>query len=88
MTEVHMSEHARNESLDRWERRYTAVDLLAGLCFFVGSLLFFSEATKVAATTLFVIGSALFVVRPALRLLRANHLVPAQIPVDGTESES
>ena len=81
-----MSDDARHESFDRWERRYTAVDLLAGLMFFVGSLLFYSEATQVVATTLFVIGSALFVLRPALKYLREHHLAPAPIPGDGPET--
>ena len=41
-----------------------------------------------ATTTLFVVGSALFVLRPALKFLRENHPAPAPIPGDGPESES
>ena len=49
-------------------------DLGIGLLFLVGSILFFREATVYAGTWLFVIGSALLLVRPAIRLARRVHL--------------
>lgn len=49
-------------------------DFLAGVLFLVGSVLFFSESTMVAATWLFVLGSILFVMRPTIRLARRIHL--------------
>ncbi len=65
-------------------RRYEALsivnDILVGVWFLVGSVLFFSEATTYAGTWLFVIGSAELLVRPVIRLARQVHLrrVPAR----------
>lgn len=54
---------------------YNAVDLLAGLCFVAGSICFFYEgAVKTAGVWLFVAGSALFVLRPSVKLVREAHL--------------
>lgn len=83
-----MSDDDRHERFDRGERRYTAVDLLAGLTFFVGSLLFYSEATQDAGTTLFVIGSSLFVLGPAAKFLRKDRLARAPSPGGGSESRA
>lgn len=59
-------------------RRYEVLsiinDILVGLWFLVGSILFFSEATTYAGTWLFVIGSIELLIRPNLRLLRRVHL--------------
>jgi membrane-bound ClpP family serine protease len=67
-----------------YERIYTAIDLAAGLLFLIGSILFFWEDTMYIATWLFVIGSALFVARPASRFAREYHL--AQLPLPGDTS--
>lgn len=53
-----------------YELWYTAVDAGAALCFLAGSLLFLWEDTKGAGTYLFIAGSALFLTKPAIRLLR------------------
>lgn len=52
------------------EMAYTIVDFLAAVMFVVGSVLFFDEATTYAGTWLFLIGSILFGLRPAIRLYR------------------
>ncbi|NUR10169.1 MAG: YrhK family protein [Nocardioidaceae bacterium] len=59
-------------------RRYEALsignDVLIALWFLVGSILFFWEATTVAATWCFLLGSIEFLVRPAIRLARHVHI--------------
>ncbi|MEJ2871461.1 YrhK family protein [Actinomycetospora sp. OC33-EN08] len=59
-------------------RRYEALsivnDILIGIWFLIGSILFFSEATTTAGTWLFVIGSVELLVRPVIRLSRIVHL--------------
>lgn len=49
---------------------HTAVDFAAAFLFVIGSVLFFSEATKTLGTWGFLIGSILFAVKPAIRLAR------------------
>ena len=57
-------------------------DFCAGLIFLVGSILFFWSETTTLAVWLFVIGSVLFCLRPAIRLARRIHLgrIGAQAP--------
>lgn len=59
-------------------RRYEALsignDVLIALWFLVGSILFFWEATTVAATLCFLLGSVEFLARPAIRLVRLVHV--------------
>ncbi len=58
-----------------YELAYTLVDFGAAAAFVVGSVLFFWEATKMAGTWGFVIGSILFAAKPAIRLARElRHL--------------
>ena len=59
---------------DRYEIASISNDILIGVIFLVGSFLFFSEATMTFATWLFVMGSALMLVRPVIRLSRRTHL--------------
>lgn len=49
-------------------------DFLAGLLFVVGSIMFFWQSTMYPATWCFVVGSFLFLARPAIRLTRRVHL--------------
>ncbi len=62
-------------------RRYETLsiinDILAGVMFVVGSVLFFSPSTAVAGTWLFVIGSVSMLLRPTIRLTRRFHLIRA-----------
>ncbi|WP_299812800.1 YrhK family protein [uncultured Jannaschia sp.] len=53
---------------------YTAVDFCAAIAFVAGSVLFFSEAWQATATWFFVVGSALFALKPTLRLVRELKL--------------
>lgn len=59
---------------DRYESLSIANDVLIGLWFAVGSVLFFSEATMTVATALFVLGSVQMLIRPVIRLSRRLHL--------------
>ncbi len=58
----------------RYEALSIANDVLVGLWFLVGSILFFSEATTVIGTWFFVIGSVELLIRPVIRLSRHLHL--------------
>lgn len=68
--------HARETSREHervyaaYEIAYTVVDFCAAMAFLAGSVLFFWDSTLYAGTWLFVIGSALFALKPTLRLLR------------------
>ena len=59
-------------------RRYEVAsilnDVLVGLWFLVGSVLFFSDATQTAGTWCFVLGSVELLIRPVIRLSRHLHL--------------
>jgi hypothetical protein len=58
----------------RYETASIANDVLTGVLFLVGSILFFWQSTSTAAVWLFVIGSVLMLVRPSIRLARRVHL--------------
>ncbi len=77
-------EHARVYGY--YERMYTLVDLTAALFFLIGSVLFFYPELVYAGTWLFVIGSALFAARPAVRFLREYHLAQLPLPDDDISS--
>ncbi|WP_159622385.1 YrhK family protein [Ruania rhizosphaerae] len=49
-------------------------DIGIGLIFLIGSFMFFGESTMTAGTVLFVIGSALMLIRPCIRIGRQVHL--------------
>lgn len=59
-------------------RRYEVLsilnDILVALWFIVGSVLFFSDATTIAGTWCFLVGSVELLVRPMIRLSRRVHL--------------
>ncbi|GAB3037203.1 YrhK family protein [Oleiagrimonas citrea] len=59
-------------------RRYEVIsianDILIGLWFLVGTILFFDDATVYYGTWLFLIGSIEMLIRPTIRLLRHLHL--------------
>lgn len=59
---------------DRYETLSIANDVLIGVWFVVGSMLFFSESTTTVATSLFVVGSVQMLLRPVIRLSRRLHL--------------
>ena len=65
-----------------YERIYTVVDVAAGLCFVVGSWLFFYPDLQEPATWFFLVGSVLFVVKPSVRMLREFHLANLPLPGD------
>lgn len=69
----------------RYETLSIVNDILIGLIFLVGSILFFQDATVYAGTWLFVLGSALMLVRPSIRITRRVHLqriAPESAPED------
>ncbi|ALE73747.1 hypothetical protein Ae168Ps1_0148c [Pseudonocardia sp. Ae168_Ps1] len=59
-------------------RRYELVsisnDVLIGIWFLIGSILFLHEATTYAGTWMFIAGSIEMLVRPVIRLSRRVHL--------------
>ncbi|KAA9010575.1 YrhK family protein [Histidinibacterium aquaticum] len=57
-----------------FEIAYTAVDFTAAMSFLIGSILFFWNDLETAAIWFFVIGSALFAVKPTLRFVRELKL--------------
>lgn len=59
---------------NRYETLSIANDVIVGVLFVVGSVLFLREATTTAGTWLFVVGSAQFLLRPCIRLARHVHL--------------
>ncbi len=58
-----------------YELAYTLVDFGAAVCFLIGSVLFFWAAYETPAVWLFVIGSTLFLAKPAIRLARELRLL-------------
>ncbi|WP_084421247.1 YrhK family protein [Henriciella litoralis] len=64
-----------------YQRLYDGIDASAAIAFIVGSALFFSEATMVAGTWLFLFGSVFFGVRPVVHLVRDFHM--ARLPTPG-----
>lgn len=58
----------------RYEVLSIANDILVGLWFIVGSILFFFASTGTLAIWLFLIGSIEMVIRPMIRLARKVHL--------------
>lgn len=58
-----------------YELLHTATDFGAALCFLVGSVMFFYPAWQEPGTWLFVIGSALFALKPTLRIIRELRLM-------------
>ena len=65
----------------QYQTVYDTVDLLAAIAFVVGSALFFSDKTQIAATWLFLIGSIFFAVRPLVHVARDFHM--ARLPKRG-----
>ena len=58
----------------RYEALSIGNDVLIALWFLVGSILFFWEATTVAATWCFLLGSLEFLARPVIRLKRLTSI--------------
>lgn len=58
----------------RYETASIINDLLIGMWFLVGSLLFLSSSLAHVGTWLFIIGSVEMLIRPAIRFARRVHL--------------
>ena len=58
----------------RYEVPSIVNDLMIGIWFAVGSILFFSASTTRDGTWLFLIGSVQLLIRPIIRLTRNLHL--------------
>ena len=75
----HHSNRTRNAETRRvyalFELVYTVVDFAAAVCFLSGALLMFVDDARTGSTWLFVIGSVLFLSKPALRLARELQLL-------------
>lgn len=66
----------------RYEIAYTCIDLIAGVAFLVGSVMFFWKVTETAAIWLFAAGSVFFVLRPLARISRELELARIPLPED------
>ncbi len=58
----------------RYEVLSIANDILVGLWFIIGSILFFWASTSTLAIWLFLIGSIEMIIRPIIRLARNLHI--------------
>lgn len=58
----------------RYEALSIANDILIGMWFVVGSILFFHDSTATTGTWLFLIGSVQMLIRPVIRLTRRIHI--------------
>lgn len=58
----------------RYEILSIVNDILLGIWFTIGSILFFFEPLTIAGTWLFLIGSVQMCIRPVIRLSRRMHL--------------
>ena len=56
-----------------YEIAYTLVDFLAALLFLVGSAMFFYAELENPAIWCFVVGSAFFLMKPTIRVVREFH---------------
>lgn len=54
---------------------HTAVDFLAAILFLVGSVLFLYPSQEVPAVWCFIVGSAFFLMKPAIRITREIHFM-------------
>ena len=59
---------------NRYETLSIVNDVLIGVLFVVGSVLFLWESTSIVATWFFIAGSVQFLVRPGISLARRVHL--------------
>ncbi|WP_330446230.1 YrhK family protein [Kocuria rhizophila] len=72
----------------RYETLSMTHDILIGIISLVGSFLFFNDSTMYVATWLFVVGSALMLIRPSIRITRRVHLqriAPNRSPEDSRD---
>lgn len=74
--------HAHRAVYRRYEIAYTCIDLIAGVAFLVGSVMFFWKSTETAAVWLFAAGSVFFVLRPLARISRELELARIPLPED------
>lgn len=72
---------------NRYESLSIANDVMLGVWFTIGSVLFFSESTTTAATALFLLGSVQMLIRPVIRLGRRTHLRRRGYDETGTQQD-
>ena len=71
-----------------YEKLYVTIDVLAAVCFVVGSVMFFSEAWQIPATWFFLVGSLFFLAKPLSRFLREFHLANLPLPTDTSDADT
>ena len=81
---LHSASDAHIRLYGFYEKLYTVIDLVAALCFVIGSVMFFSEAWMIPGTWLFLLGSLCFAAKPLVRFLREFHI--ARLPLPEGES--
>lgn len=59
---------------NRYQSLSIANDILTGVWFVIGSILFFSESTQTLATWCFLLGSIELLIRPTIKLVRNFHI--------------
>lgn len=72
-TEVKIGQHEVIIN-ERYEFFYNLNDVFIALCFLIGSILFLWKSTEPVAIWFFIIGSALFLIRPMVRFIKRFHL--------------
>lgn len=71
----HTKSPKHKQLYSRYEIINTLIGFLAGLLFLIGSIFFFYPNRENLAIWMFVIGSALFMVAPTVRLIQELHYV-------------
>ncbi|MEN2767978.1 YrhK family protein [Ornithinibacillus xuwenensis] len=59
---------------ERYEFFYNLNDVFIALCFLIGSIFFLWKSLEIYAIWMFIIGSALFLIRPLIQFIKRFHL--------------
>ncbi len=65
---------------ERYEFFYNINDVFIALCFLGGSVLFLWNSFETSAIWLFIVGSALFLIRPMIQFIKRFHLKKVRNP--------
>ena len=65
---------------ERYEFFYNLNDVFIALCFLVGSVFFLWDSLETYAIWMFIVGSALFLIRPMIQFIKRIHLKKVRNP--------
>lgn len=65
---------------ERYEFFYNINDVLIALCFLIGIVLFLWKPLETYAIWMFIVGSALFLIRPMIQFIKRFHLKKVRNP--------